>query len=102
MTQSMFVCIAIDVFVSIGDLGLVIANIKQRAKIGPEYSLRLSYQLKENNITTKIIFPCSVVHSVAYGIYLLLNSVVYSLAFGNFSPNAAVMMESTQMVSLEI
>ncbi|KAH7725688.1 hypothetical protein AAVH_06530 [Aphelenchoides avenae] len=98
-TGSMWVCLAIDVVVCIFDFALVVVTIRQRQRNSHRnYSLRKSYQLKENQLTTKIIFPCSLVHTCAFAAYLAINSAGFALLGGKGISWAGAVLDGTQLI----
>ncbi|KAH7668185.1 hypothetical protein AAVH_42976 [Aphelenchoides avenae] len=77
MDTSLTICLFIDFIISVCDFGLITVNTKQLKRRLPNYSLRRSYQLKENRITTRIIFPCSLLHTLLFSVYLGTYGNVY-------------------------
>ncbi|KAH7701650.1 hypothetical protein AAVH_31215, partial [Aphelenchoides avenae] len=96
MANSNYYSLAIDVIVSVADFVLLLVNRRQRNRYAGDYSLQKSYQMKENRLTTQIIFPCSIVHTAAYSSYLLVNGVLYTLFAKSLTPLTGTIMEATQ------
>ncbi|KAH7706643.1 hypothetical protein AAVH_26129 [Aphelenchoides avenae] len=77
-SMGQYYCLAADLAVSLADLSLLVVNKRQQSTLLENYTLRKSYQLKKNQLTTRIIFPCSIVHTVAFASYLAVNSSAYT------------------------
>ncbi|KAH7704105.1 hypothetical protein AAVH_28708 [Aphelenchoides avenae] len=60
-------------------------------------SLQKSYQLNENSLTTKVVFPCSLIHTVIFVIYLAIAGTVRLKMEGVAPWLSAVVVESTHM-----
>ncbi|KAH7704223.1 CRE-SRAB-12 protein [Aphelenchoides avenae] len=69
-----YVLIAVDALVCLGDFYLLKVNkrnVNRRLLGGRRYSLSKSFQLRENRLTIKLIFPMSVIHTVGFMLYLI-------------------------------
>ncbi|KAH7705933.1 hypothetical protein AAVH_26862, partial [Aphelenchoides avenae] len=96
-SMGQYYCLASDIVVSIADLALLVFNKRQQSRFLGNYTLRKSYQLKENQLTTRIIFPCSIVHTLAFAAYLAVNASAY-LFVDVSQPYAGTILDSTELV----
>ncbi|KAH7724839.1 hypothetical protein AAVH_07425 [Aphelenchoides avenae] len=56
---------------------LVVINKRARQKkVANDYTLQKAYQLHENDVTLKLIFPLSAVHCGIYVVYLGTNTII--------------------------
>ncbi|KAH7706644.1 hypothetical protein AAVH_26130 [Aphelenchoides avenae] len=95
--MAQYFCLAADLAVSLADLALLVVNKRRQSRVLRNYTLRKSYQLKENQLTTRIIFPCSIVHTLSFAVYLAVNASAY-LFVDVSQPYAGTILDSTELV----
>ncbi|KAH7702276.1 CRE-SRB-17 protein, partial [Aphelenchoides avenae] len=97
-----YVLIVLDFMASVGDFCLLRTN--QRAKPVlmeySRYSLSCCYQLKENRLTTRLIFPQSVAHSATFLCYLAIATGVRQFVQNHDAYAYTVLVESVHSVSV--
>uniref|UniRef100_A0A915ERY7 Gustatory receptor n=1 Tax=Ditylenchus dipsaci TaxID=166011 RepID=A0A915ERY7_9BILA len=88
-----------DVFTTIGDFILLQVNKSQsKKKTVSNYTLRKAYQLRENKISIRLIFPLSVTHSATFSLYLLLTTVQRTFFADVDSLTYASMVDSIHLI----
>ncbi|KAI1716175.1 serpentine type 7TM GPCR receptor class ab chemoreceptor domain-containing protein [Ditylenchus destructor] len=81
MLQMLSALLFIDLCTTFGDIILRIVNNRQKKRKNVDYSLRKSYQISENETTTRVILTLSLVHSLTFTSYLLA-TVIARASFG--------------------
>lgn len=62
------------------------------------YSLRKSYQLRQNRLTIRIMFPMSVIHSAGFLLYLCMSLVSRNVGTEMDAPDYATLVEAVHSV----
>ncbi|KAI1718219.1 serpentine type 7TM GPCR receptor class ab chemoreceptor domain-containing protein [Ditylenchus destructor] len=76
----------IDFVISVGDFALLGINKSQLNSKNVNYTLTKSYQVRENRLSIRLIFPLSVTHSVTFTLYLVLGTIIRRFFYPNYDP----------------
>ncbi|KAI1731323.1 serpentine type 7TM GPCR receptor class ab chemoreceptor domain-containing protein [Ditylenchus destructor] len=89
----------IDFVISVGDFALLGINKSQLNSKNVNYTLTKSYQVRENRLSIRLIFPLSVTHSVTFTLYLVLSTIIRRFFYPNYDPLLyATLVEAVHMM----
>ncbi|KAI6216624.1 hypothetical protein M3Y99_01809100 [Aphelenchoides fujianensis] len=71
LQQLMIIAALLDFVATAGDFAIRHANRRMKQTVRAEYSLAKSFQIRENQLSLRLIFPLSVVHSGFFLSYLV-------------------------------